>query len=71
VEKAAEYSSAGIAEYWVVNLVDRQVEVHRHPQLAQSGPEFRLREVFDEAAAVNFVLDGRKIATLRVANLLP
>lgn len=30
-EKASLYASAGIAEYWVVNLVDRRVEVYRDP----------------------------------------
>jgi Uma2 family endonuclease len=71
VEKAAEYASAGIPEYWIINLVDRQVEVHRHPQLAQTGPEFRSRQVFEETESVDFVLDGRQLAALRVADLLP
>lgn len=30
-EKASLYASAGIPEYWVVNLVDRRVEVYRDP----------------------------------------
>ena len=30
--KSALYVTAGIAEYWIVNLQDRQLEVHRHPQ---------------------------------------
>jgi Uma2 family endonuclease len=30
-EKLEVYARAGIAEYWVVNLVDEQVEVHRSP----------------------------------------
>jgi Uma2 family endonuclease len=31
-EKADLYASAGIADYWVVNLVERCVEVFRQPQ---------------------------------------
>ena len=31
-EKAALYADAQIPEYWVVNLVDRVLEVHRRPQ---------------------------------------
>jgi Uma2 family endonuclease len=31
-EKAALYAEAGVPEYWVVNLVDQVVEVHRHPR---------------------------------------
>jgi Uma2 family endonuclease len=31
VIKAHTYAQAGIADYWIVNLNDRQVEVHRDP----------------------------------------
>jgi Uma2 family endonuclease len=71
VEKAAEYAAAGIVEYWIINLVDRQAEVHRHPQTAQTGSEYRSREVLDESASVDLVLDGRQLAKVRVADLLP
>jgi Uma2 family endonuclease len=29
--KASMYAAAGITDYWIVNLVDRQVEVYRDP----------------------------------------
>ena len=29
--KALIYAKAGLGDYWIVNLVDRQVEVHRDP----------------------------------------
>ena len=32
--KAASYARAGIPEYWIVNLAERQVEVHRDPRPA-------------------------------------
>ncbi len=32
--KAPLYASSGIAEYWIVNLVDNRVEVHRTPSEA-------------------------------------
>jgi Uma2 family endonuclease len=31
VVKAHRYALAGIADYWIVNLIDRQVEVYRNP----------------------------------------
>ncbi len=31
-DKAAMYAQAGIADYWIVNLRDRVVEVHRDPR---------------------------------------
>ena len=30
-EKAQLYAASGVPEYWIVNLVDRVVEVHREP----------------------------------------
>ena len=35
--KAARYAAAGIPEYWIVNLVDRWVEVFRDPQRTRAG----------------------------------
>jgi len=35
--KASLYARAGIADYWVVNLVDAMVEVHRNPQQSAAG----------------------------------
>jgi Uma2 family endonuclease len=32
--KASLYARAGIADYWVLNLVDEQLEVHREPRQA-------------------------------------
>jgi Uma2 family endonuclease len=29
--KASLYARAGVADYWIVNLVDRVLEVHRDP----------------------------------------
>ena len=34
--KTTAYARAGIADYWIVNLVDRVLEVHREP--ARPGP---------------------------------
>ena len=34
--KAALYARAGVPEYWIVNLVDEQIEVHRTPDATQA-----------------------------------
>src|SRR5262249_49912450 len=31
-EKAKLYATVGIADYWIVNLIDRAIEVHREPK---------------------------------------
>jgi Uma2 family endonuclease len=41
-EKLSLYAEAGIAEYWIVNLIDEQVEVYRNP----SGRTYDERSIF-------------------------
>ena len=42
--KAPLYAAAGIAEYWIVNLVESQIEVYREPERpAEGAAYYRLR----------------------------
>ena len=70
-QKSKEYAASGIPEYWIVNLVDRQIEVHRLPQAAATGPEYRFREVFTSSATIKLQIEGIEIAELHVSDLLP
>ncbi len=36
--KGSLYASEGIADYWIVNLIDRRLEVYRHPQADVTQP---------------------------------
>jgi Uma2 family endonuclease len=70
--KAAAYARARIADYWIVNLVDRVLEVHREPAGADAA---RSRWTY---AAIDRFGAGATIAPLaapnsgiRVADLLP
>jgi Uma2 family endonuclease len=38
IHKGSLYARAGLADYWIVNLVDRVVEVHRNPGVAADAP---------------------------------
>jgi Uma2 family endonuclease len=70
--KAAAYARAGIAEYWILNLVDRVLEVHRDP--ARPGPA---RPRWGYATIERFASDelatplAMPAAPVRVADLLP
>ena len=64
--KALLYSQGGIKEYWVVNLVDRRVEVFRGP-----GPEYATRLTFAADARVPFTLDCQTLGEIPVAEILP
>ncbi len=70
--KAAAYARARIADYWIVNLVDRVLEVHREP--ARPGPA---RARWGYAAIETLGADATVTplaapsAVIRVADLLP
>jgi Uma2 family endonuclease len=57
--KAADYAAAGIDDYWVVNLVDRQIEVYRNPTSRGYAPAKIYRA--KDAVAI-LALPGRSIA---------
>jgi Uma2 family endonuclease len=38
VVKGHRYARAGIAEYWIVNLIDRQLEIYRRPEPDPARP---------------------------------
>ena len=72
VLKAHLYAHAGIADYWIVNLNDRQVEVHRNP-----GPDPSRKGRYRYADVTVVPADGRVTplavpgAVFAVADLLP
>ena len=71
-EKASLYASAGVPEYWVVNLVDRCLEVHRDPIPMNGQPYghgYRSRTQYFANDAVAPLAMSQK--TVTVADLLP
>jgi Uma2 family endonuclease len=64
-EKAALYAKAGIAEYWVVNLVDRVLEVFRDPRAGS----YQMRLTLEPTARV--ALQAWPDLELDVASLFP
>lgn len=70
--KAALYARAGVPEYWIVNLCDRIVEVHRGPGPMKEQPlGFSYREVTRHAETD--VIAPLQAAEMRIAvkDLLP
>jgi Uma2 family endonuclease len=69
--KLRTYARAGIPVYWIINLIDRQVEVHTDPDPAAPEPTYRRREVYVGDAAVPLALPGGPAMSFPVAALLP
>jgi Uma2 family endonuclease len=65
--KAALYARAGIPEYWILNLPERLLEVHRRPD--QDSGQYQEIVRLDEAAVVSPL--AAPAATIAVRDLLP
>jgi len=71
-QKSSLYARAGVADYWIVNLVDRVLEVYRDPEPDPSAPYgWRYRSITvlaPPAVVAPLAFTSRRIA---VADLLP
>jgi len=67
------YSAAGIPEYWIINLAERKLEVHRKPAAAvgQLPARYESLDVFGPESTLDVVLDGTKVGTISVGDVLP
>ena len=65
------YAKAGIAVYWIVNLTDRQIEVSRNPTVTGRQATYSDQEVYRAGDSIPLMLDGRRVAALAAADLLP
>lgn len=64
------YAGAKVAVYWIVNLVDRRVEVYTQPKGGKT-PTYKTRTDYGPDDAVSVVVGGRRVGTIAVKELLP
>jgi Uma2 family endonuclease len=62
------YARAGITAVWIVNLIDRKLEVHTEPDPASSS--YRRHLELSEQSNASFVLDGKEVDIVAVGDLL-
>jgi Uma2 family endonuclease len=65
------YARAGVQEYWIVNLVERQIEVYTDPTGPVSEPVYRIRKDYLPGSSVPVVLEGNVIGSIPVDKVLP
>ena len=66
-EKLRAYAHGRIATYWIVNLLEGQVEVYTQPE----ADRYVAVQPFKPGQAVPVVIDGQEIGRVAVADLLP
>jgi Uma2 family endonuclease len=71
--KAKLYAAAGIPEYWIVNLIDGQVEVHTNPRPVQGeGPTtYTEMKIYSATDRVPVSLLGKPLGEVPAAEFLP
>jgi hypothetical protein len=69
--KGRVYARANIEVYWIVNLIDRQVEVYTKPDSTAVEPSYASRQDYSENESVPLVIAGQQMVLVPVRSLLP
>jgi len=68
--KLRSYARAGIIEYWIINLIEHQIEVHTQPTPGDM-PHYANRVVYLTDASVPLTLSGQTCGEVKVSDLTP
>jgi Uma2 family endonuclease len=68
-DKCRIYARAGIPTYWIVNLVDQQIEVYTSP-VGDPTPAYCDRVDRHLGDAVEVILEGQRIGSVAVSAVL-
>lgn len=69
-DKGRLYARAGIVCYWIVNLIDRQIEVYSNPTGPDAAPRYRQRLDYGVNDAVAVVIGGKEVGIVSVRDVL-
>lgn len=68
--KKSVYAQSRIAQYWIVNLVDGQIEVYNDPTGRGSQADYRVQRVYKLGESVPLTLDDVEIVNVPVSELI-
>ena len=69
--KSVIYARTAIPVFWIVNLIDRQIEVFTEPTGPASNPAYQSPSVVGSDGVVPLAIAGRAIAEISVRDILP
>jgi Uma2 family endonuclease len=69
-DKSRIYARANLPVYWIINIVDRQVEVYTDSRPADPVPSYATRTDYKAGDSVPLLLDGQTVAQIPVNDLL-
>ncbi len=65
------YAAAKIPVYWIINLVNNQVEVYTEPTGTGRNATNQQEQIYGVNDEVRVVIDGRSLATIPAKEILP
>jgi Uma2 family endonuclease len=69
--KKRVYARAGIPVYWIVNLVEKQLEVYTQPISLSEEPTYQQRKDYSLSDEVAIAIAGLEVGQITVQNLFP
>lgn len=60
------FARAGIVGYWIINLVDRQIEVYSNP----AGASYQTRQDYREGERAPVIINGQVVGSIAVSEVL-
>jgi len=69
--KQRVYASAGIAIYWIVNLIERRVQVYTRPSGPAEEPGYGHRQDVAAGESLSVIVGGKEVGRVAVADILP
>lgn len=64
------YARSGFPVYWLINLVDRRIEIYTEPTGPVEEPDYLGRQDFGPDEMIPLVIEGREVGRLAVRDLL-
>jgi Uma2 family endonuclease len=65
------YARAGIPVYWIVNLIDRQIELYTQPSGVAEQPDYATCQIIPADGELPVMIDGREVGRLAAKDILP
>jgi len=65
------YAAAGIEVYWILNLIDGQLEVYSHPEETAGEPDYQRRRDYALEDSAPLLLGESEVARVAIRELLP
>lgn len=63
--------NAGVPVYWIINLIQLQIEVYTEPDRRNTPPDYRQRRIYRGADLVPVIINGTEVGQILVQDILP